>query len=486
MSILQNVIASRTLFLRCCAVILACAAGLAAVLNTFDAWHLAALPFEMNYEEGNILNAALRIVNGLSPYPDPHAFPNVLNPYGPVFYYLVAIPVRVAGAGLLLPRLMVIIAALMAAICIGLLIRKEGQAPALAIAAGCLFIASPLVYFWMPLLRADLLGLALTLAGMCVFRSKHWRWSVPLFVLALFVKVTLLAGPAAGLAFMIARRQWRRAAWFAAAGLAGILCVFGMAQWLTHGWFSFHIFKTHGDPFSWRLVAWNLGGMVKLDFPLVVLSVCYLAIKGRDRDLSLPALYLLFAALATVTSGKLGSDSNHLLELHAALTLTGSLALASLVERIPHRWLALSTAAGATALLVFVSERNPRVIDERAMLRDCGQVYAFVQRTRGEVLADNVGMLVLTHKPVVISNPFVYRYLVAQGWPDTELRNRVQSRGFAAIVLSSNPLNSPLDNSQRWSAGVLDDIKQNYVPVGHFQCTEANTVLLPAKSENVQ
>ena len=96
MSILQNLIASRTLFLRCCAVILACAAGFAAVLNTFDAWHLAGLPFEMNYEEGNILNAALRIVNGLSPYPDPHAFPNVLNPYGPVFYYLVAIPVRVA------------------------------------------------------------------------------------------------------------------------------------------------------------------------------------------------------------------------------------------------------------------------------------------------------------------------------------------------------------------------------------------------------
>src|SRR5512141_2296909 len=41
-----------------------------------------ALPFQVDYEEGNILTALVRIAHGMSPYPDPHALPNVLNPYG--------------------------------------------------------------------------------------------------------------------------------------------------------------------------------------------------------------------------------------------------------------------------------------------------------------------------------------------------------------------------------------------------------------------
>lgn len=480
MSILKNLVTNRPLFLRCCAVVLACAAGFAAVLNIWDAFLLAAVPFEMNYEEGNILNAAVRIVNGLSPYPNPHLFPNVLNPYGPVLYYLVSLMVRIDGVRLFLPRLIVIISALVAATLVALLVRRYSHSIALTIASGFLFLTSQLVYFWLPLLRVDILSIAFVLTGLLIFGTKRWLWSVPVFVLALFVKCSMLAGPAACMAYLLIQKQWKRAGLFAAFGITISAICLVMAQWMTGGWFLFHIFRTHADPFSWRLVTQNLWGMAHLDFPLALLSACYLIFKFIDRDASLPGLYLLFAGLGTVTIGKLGSDSNHLLELHAAFTLCSVLALGLLAERLHVHWMCLATTAIATVLLVMFCEKRPMVIDERAMLRDCGQVYAFVQNIHGEVLSDNIGLLVLTGKPVFVSNPFVLRYLTNHGWSDQPLQDKIASKSFTAIVLSSDPKDYPPNESEHWTHAVLKEINDDYVPIGHFQCTLAGTILVPS------
>src|ERR1051326_5132224 len=65
-------------------------------------------PFQYDYEEGNILNALLRITHGLTPYPDPHALPNIINPYGPAAYYLLAIPAKFFGLAFVYPRMMIL------------------------------------------------------------------------------------------------------------------------------------------------------------------------------------------------------------------------------------------------------------------------------------------------------------------------------------------------------------------------------------------
>src|SRR5438477_4113552 len=70
-------------------------------------WQHVGVPFQVDYEEGNILNALLRIAHGYTPYPDPHGIPNVLNPYGPAAYYLLAVPVKLFGVSFLWPRLLI-------------------------------------------------------------------------------------------------------------------------------------------------------------------------------------------------------------------------------------------------------------------------------------------------------------------------------------------------------------------------------------------
>ena len=85
--------------------------GLAVVgltLRLLMACHAAAFPYQLDYEEGNILNAANRIVHAETPYPEPGSFPYILNPYGPIGYVLTALAVKALGLSLYGPRLLVV------------------------------------------------------------------------------------------------------------------------------------------------------------------------------------------------------------------------------------------------------------------------------------------------------------------------------------------------------------------------------------------
>src|ERR1051325_9675130 len=111
-------------------------------------WHFfaelpIAKPFQFDYEEGNILNALLRIRQGTTPYPDPHTLPNVINPYGPVAYYLLVIPVRVFGLSFVYPRAMIVGCALAIAALIFIELRRATGSIALALTFGLIFLSIP-------------------------------------------------------------------------------------------------------------------------------------------------------------------------------------------------------------------------------------------------------------------------------------------------------------------------------------------------------
>jgi len=96
----------------------------AAVL--WQAYTRAAHPFELAYTEGNVLSAGARVASGLSAYPDPASFPYALNPYGPVGYLLTAAGIRLFGVSLFGPRLLVLLAGVIAVFAIAGLTRRLG------------------------------------------------------------------------------------------------------------------------------------------------------------------------------------------------------------------------------------------------------------------------------------------------------------------------------------------------------------------------
>ncbi len=492
-------------------------------------WRTAALiqhlraPFQFDYEEGNILNALARIAHGLSPYPDPHAFPNVLNPYGPVAYYVLAAPVKLFGNSFLGPRLVIVASLLVVCCCIGLLIVRLGGSRFNAVIFAALYAALAVVQAWSAVLRVDFLALALTSAGMRLFvshtentetteRTEEQRRrkfsvrsvsSVPsvlsgfLFAAAILVKPTFLAAPAACLLWLFAHKNWRPALRFAVMMAAFFAAGIAITAAATRGYFLTHFFLTHADPFSWSVYLTRMSGIFAVHRALVALAAVWLISDVRGRRASLPSLWLLMATLAAVTAGKLGSGWNHFLEWPAALCLCAALGwtkISSFIRQPPtidprpsvfgHRRTAACAMLLATTVWLcnfIIHQRDLWFFDQYNGISECPQAYAYIAQHSGDrVLSENVGALVLAGKTVWVSNPFVYTQLVTRrGWPDAGLERMVRERGFDLIVASRNYPVYPSfrsDGAERFSPAVVNALADNYHVARTFQCRDATVM----------
>ncbi|HVZ18282.1 MAG TPA: hypothetical protein VG897_14265 [Terriglobales bacterium] len=475
-------------------VLLAATAVASAVLALVTIVARAALPYQLDYEEGNILNAAVRITHGLTPYPDPHAWPNVLNPYGPVMYYVVASLVKVFGVTFWPGRLVVIAAGMAVAVCIALLLKRESGSAVIGVGFGALFLCSSMVQFWWPLMRVDIVGLALSLAGMVVFRwnnptvndptqakgSLEWgtnRLSIllmaVLFVAAIFTKHTLVAAPAACAAWALVNRQKRTAVQLLAACAALGLGCLAVGEIATRGVLGFALLGMHPDPFRWSAYTDALRGIAEM-YPLLAMLAVVLAIGDvREKKISLPLLYLLFAVATMLTIGKVGSNSNHMLEVIAALCLATGAGWSYLAQLRGVWVLVPVTIAGIMAFQLVDGSRELAFEPRNSA---CEQVIAIIRQQPGaEILSENTGAVVQAGKVPLISNTFVYTQLVKYGgWSDADLVKKLNAREVPMVVMDAA-------RRQMWSRDMLQALRANYEPSEKCDCRYAGLMFLPKR-----
>jgi len=447
-----------------------------------DAVNALRAPVQLDYEEGSILNAGLRIVQGLTPYPDPHSWPVVLNPYGPIPYLLVAALVKTFGVSFTAPRVAIVLCGVAVAALLLILLRHFGCGGYTAAGFAALFLCVPVIRDWIVLLRVDLIGLALVLAGLCVFflASDRWFMATAFFVAALFVKYTFLAAPATCALLLVTKKEWKRLGLMAGTGAGLALVGFVTAQAWSGGVFAFHMFQTHPDPF--RLSSY-FEELVDLFWDIPVL--CGLAVLGLlgdawRRRLSPTGLYLLMSLVGALTRGKQGSNSNHIFEVAAAVCLC-----AGVTWKLVAAWLKTKGAAlvsplllsGLAAALLASFSLKLRNVDSSG----CRDAYAYLQTKGNRVLSENVGVLLLSGKSVLLSNPYIYAQLVTRaGWSDEPLRERLRRREFDVVILPDRE-EGTFAPSERWTQGVLSDIQQNYHLEQQFDCKEAELFFLPGE-----
>jgi hypothetical protein len=468
---------------------------------------MIAASFQFDYEEGNILNALLRITHGLSPYPGPHAFPNVLNPYGPVAYYLLGIPVRLLGLSFAGPRLMIV--ASMAAICIfiALLVAKTTRSALAGLAFGLIYATLGLVRDWSAILRVDFLALALATAGIFffslspaarlaqesgnedgkdpgfIFASVYSWLAAILFSAAILTKHTCIAAPAACVIFLLVHRRSRQALQFAIMGVA--LCFLGFATVFvtTHGAIAIHLFLSHPDPFSWSTYGERMAQMAWRFAPLLALALVGVVPEIARKKLSLPCVWLILSAATAVTAGKLGSNWNHFLEWPIALCICAGVGW-SFLSRLKPPELAATLCVIATLWLGFMVFAQKQSKNPFAAVRECPAAYEFVRSQPGDrILSENVGALVLGGKKIWVSNLFVYSQLVQHaGWQDAGMKQMIETRSFDLIVTSRNyPGNKTysLLGADRFAPEPLQLLAENYRAVAAFECKDAAFMFAP-------
>ena len=431
------------------------------------AYSRTVFPFSIDYEEGNVLNAAVRLLHHITPYPDPRSFPSILNPYGPVGYALTAAAMKVFGNSFFGPRLLVLCGAVGISLLIAGIVKTAGGRWQVGFLLAAVYLSLPIGWTWLPLLRVDFWAILLSLFGLFLFMRFEKLWFLPPIVLGLafLTKPTAVAAMVACIAELVARKHLKKALGFATIFGA---CVFGFA-FAAGSHFIFDMIRTHPDPYSFgRLARLYIDALQSLLLALVV--VIWFVVRGYrwTEQSRCVRLYFALCCVTALTAGKLGSNSNHLLEWAAALCVFSGVVLSDLLERRDRLARAFVVGFGAmiavyTVLLLFFAPLANPV--------GCSDAYAFISGFPSErILSEDVGALVLSGKPVWESNPFVVTQLdgsVAWEWGGNEALAQKQ---YFDLIFLGGQVSAFRPESGRWSPAFIRAVAERYRPERTFKC----------------
>ena len=437
------------------------------------------LPYQLDFGEGPLLGAAVRVAQGLGAYPPATQLPYVISLYGPLPYYIAGLCVKLFGVSFTAPRLLVVTSGIWCAAMIALLVRHWGGTRLVSLGFGLFYLSRPVVQYWLPIFRVDLMGLALSLTGLYIFaRSRRWYLSVPFFVAALFCKFLLVSGPLACFLYAVFRRETRKAVWFATGNITLGALAFLWAQRQTSGWFAFHTFWAKaGHPFRLPWAVYAVHDQLIGDYFLVVLALTLAYFLRFHPEVSLPLTYLGVSFLTCFARGKWGAGPNYSLEWEAALCLCAGVAYHYLRAQSNCRSLVYPLLPATLAAMLVVGLRNPNPDPNK--YSGCRQAYKYVKDyPGGRILSENSGAVIKAGKfsPVFVCFDWT-REVVDKGWPDTEIINLIRSRQIDLIVLGSPAGRQTLQ--EWWPNSVQDAIEQNYRLVQVFDCEEARYVYQP-------
>ena len=367
-------------------------------------------PHDVGQYEADVWAPADAIARGHTPYHMSSATspPYVVASYGPLYYGLIAVGIRLFGDQFAFGRGLGLIALIACVLCIYLILKRfVGQVSALMPVLGAgLFLAQYPVQAIAGIQGPDMVGLALALGGLAVVflrgptaGRRQIGWAVLagcLMAAAVMVRQPLFLPILVAVSWYALHRDRRSMVAF---GLTVVIIgavAFAFLQSTSGGGFLWHAVRLQGSVALTLAHARSLA-MTYLRSPATVFTVLLLAfgiLRSRGRDdppgadgearvfRRLLSVYLIAAVVvAAVTSAKVGASINYWLEVSAVLALLIPLYLGdSLAARsmrdLPRetplwssRWLCLVLLAltFGSALLTGAREAHGQLLQWRAL-----------------------------------------------------------------------------------------------------------------------
>jgi hypothetical protein len=312
--------------------------GLIAIYLWYASDHVRLLlgfPFPLDYGEGPLLAQIQQLLAKRALwqiYADPAQAPFLVVNYPPLYLVFTSSLAGIIGEPLLAGRIIALFGALASTAALAALIGRRGAWMSL------LWLTIPVVREWMPLMRVDLLGVALGLwsvwlAG-CERLPAVQRGLLAglLAVGCLLTKPSLIAGPAAAAAMLSV--VWYRSrsqpvstaakaaiTYITTVGLVGGSIVAALS-WMSHGWFLLHVVAANANRWEANLAADFWRQQLGLRWPLLLTALIgsITIWHSSQRAMLIPALtYLLAGTIEAIGVGKVGAYANYFFEWYAAL-----------------------------------------------------------------------------------------------------------------------------------------------------------------------
>jgi hypothetical protein len=280
-----------------------------------------------------------------------------------------------------------------------------------------------------------------------------------------------------------------RLAWFSAIFVGGVAAGIGLAQWLTHGWFLWHVVTANTNEPDLSTFATLMGSFLQFNGLPILAALASLSLSGGPGERVWRA-YFVGCCLTLPALAKLGASSNYWLELTAATTALLVLASCHLAAAPATRLVAPTLLAGslliavpgyqaATVQLVGTAQDviplQPATPEQPAfvsLVSDSGvapyrvdaRFIERVAREPGELLTDNSGLAVAAGKRIMYEFQ-IFQLLGAEGhWSEQPILDAIQARRFSLVALM-HPLDGPVAGT-RWSPALQSALQAAYEPAG--------------------
>ena len=435
-------------------------------------WDALSFPFPLNYGEGPLLDQAVRLASFQSIYPaDLGAAPYTISNYPPLYLLVQAPFVWLFGPELWYGRMISLASVGVTALFVALTLFTLTRDRIAAMAAGLTFPAIPYVMRWSSLGRVDLLGLALSWAGLFTVvrwpeRRRAMIAAAVLFVAAVLTRQTyVLAAPLTAFVWLLVGGHRRRALELAGVSWGLGLVSFAALNVVTDGGFFLNTVTANINEFRWERVSFNALGAL-LACPLLLLGgLAFISRGPRDGAWWISVPYLALTVPSALLVGKVGSDVNYLLELSAALCLVTGALIAWQRERPRLRALVISLLA-VQVLALAQSSLVPAglqdyVIDQEREVRQLSRVVA---EADGPVLTDeHMGLLPLNGKKIPLQ-PFEMTQLSRDGsWDQTRAVQSIRNEEYAVVMMWEPPFARDI-KQDRWTEKMLGAVEAHYEP----------------------
>jgi hypothetical protein len=464
-------------------------------------------PFPNDGLEGTLLHEARLVWAGEPLYRPLTRYEFVSAPYPPIHTAAVALFDQVSGPSPFWGgRLVSALAACLIALLIILIIQLVSRSWLAAIAGGVgaiIFFTSPAVLLWASRIKPDMLAIAMAILGLLLAlrgaeaRPTTGRWPADrnfgwligaaiCFTLAFFTRqTTVMAAFAVSVALVLddlidyraarvagvpERRPWPlRARTFAFGSLLLILAfgTWGMADLITAGQFTAHVWGLHNSEWwSLYLVQKYILRLIPY-WPSVLLAIPVLIWGWRDPRVRMLACYMLIAPITIIGAAEISANHNHLLESHVAIGLTSGAALAWALWVAPTKpiWLPIRVATLAILVLQIQLATQPQKVFEGEFKPGDppARFVEFIRNTPGEILADDVGLLIAAGKPIRYNDPSTMGPAARWGiWDQSGLLEEIAQKRFSAIMLRDDVEKDPYDDVGRWTREMRAAIREHY------------------------
>lgn len=400
-------------------------------------------PYCRDYGEGYVL-ALVQLLDERGTYfMNMGHYPFVPGHYPPVFIALVWPFYHFFGPSLFVPRLLSLLATVALLPVLFALAVALGVSRRTAFALAGLATCPWFLQTWAPLGRIDMLALLFSFAGLLAFaRGARLHVVFPLFWLAFFTKQSALLAPAAVLLHILASRELRRFALAAAGFVLPLLALFASLTIATHGEaFKDMVLYMAASGYEFGKLGKSYFRFLGIAWPLLAVITAALLRHRRAFGSGLPRLMLIYwvlSILSLATIAKFGAMQNYFIEPWLATVALTAAAIAILVARggVPAwmRGAGLLAAAAAALYTRNASHHLPPAISDPENAVAFRRLWQVVRDTDGPILSENLAVLVVNRKPVLVEPSYVVVLNRADLWRPRRIVRDCEDRVFSLVV----------------------------------------------------